>query len=123
MKKHKYEASSQFRGVSYNPHAGRYEARLQHNYVQYNFGLFDDDISAAIVYDAWCEKLGLQCRSNGAAQRYAKEEPVTFASVARVCEVCNGATQIRAVRRLDGEWIDDDLIPCPSCQKQEKSGT
>jgi hypothetical protein len=108
--------SSKFRGVSFNPNAGRYEARLCIAGRKYNFGLFDDDISAAIVYDAWCEKLGVSCRSNHTLERYATETPNPPALLARICKVCNGATTIRSMDWSNGEWIPGDLIPCPLCQ-------
>lgn len=116
-------ASSPFRGVSWNPNAGRYEARIAISKVHHFLGLFDDDISAAIVYDAWAVRLGVPNRSNGAAERFAKELPVSYAGEERSCTVCKGRGNIDALKLSNGEWIKEGEMPCPKCQNQNQSET
>jgi hypothetical protein len=110
--------TSQFRGVSFNKHTGRYEVRLKFRGRKYYLGLFDDDISAAIVYDAWCEKLGCERFSNRANERYATETAPVFAGESRICRVCSGRAVIRAAHYKDGEWVDAGEQPCPACSQE-----
>lgn len=107
--------TSEFRGVSFNRHTNTYEASIMLDYRKYYLGLFVDDISAAIVYDAWCEKLGCIGRSNRANERYATEIAPPIDSQPRICSICSGRAFIGATHYKDGEWVNAGEIPCPAC--------
>lgn len=109
------EFHSKFRGVSYNPHTGKYEARICVEGRHYYLGLFYDDISAAIVYDVFCVRLGVPRRSNGAADEYANETPVEGVIKAEPCEACNNRGYITSQHLEDGRWVRGEAIPCPLC--------
>lgn len=98
-----------------------YEARIAITKVHYFLGLFTDDVSAAIVYDAWAVRLGVSCRSNGAAEHYAGELPQRDVGEKQPCGICNGANIITAFKRTDGDWVAYGTIPCPSCQNQNEN--
>lgn len=110
--------SSKFRGVSYNPHADKFEARISVQKVHYFLGLFYDDISAAIVYDSFAVRLGVSHRSNGAYHQHRNELPIIQFSPPEPCAVCNGAKVITSKKISNGDWIDSIPIPCPLCQTQ-----
>lgn len=118
MKYRGRKTSSRFRGVSFHPMSGKYEARISVQNVKHFLGLFDDDISAAIVYDAFAVRFGVGHRINGAADQYANETAQVAPVTQTVCSICNGAKFIASKKLSNGDWLDGPPIPCPLCQTQ-----
>lgn len=113
----KKQASSIWRGVSYHPQSGSYEARIMFCGFKYFLGLFHDDLQAAFVYDAWCIKLGVPSRSNHARERWGEELPRQF-FYKEICKGCKGTLYLSAKRLDNGEWVDAGQIDCPLCQQK-----